>query len=279
MKRIFREKTTAERLNYGKGRLKRALPETVMLVLMFLMLFAAVSCGKEKESGADSERDRGEPTLTDEAATHFQFVYPVEGDLCADIQILNYGHIYIKLFPEDAEYACDNFVTKARNGEYDGTAVSSSVKGYYVQGGKPLDKTKKEESIWGGGFSNEISERLLPVRGAVCMANQGTNGTNAMQFFFVTTPADVVSALDAPLRERYGMGLKDYLRSNYNADLSDDQLNMCYTYGGAPWIYGHNTVFAQIFDGFDVLDKIEAELAENDKKDIYIKKITIYEHI
>lgn len=250
-----------------------------LLILFLVCVCLLAGCEKNSRNGTSPERDSNEPTLSDEAEAHYQFVYPAEGDLCADINVLDYGHIYIRLFPEEAEYACDNFVTKARNGEYDGTAISDAVNGYYIQGGQPLDKTKKEESIWGGGFSNEISEKLLPVRGSVCMANQGTNGTNAMQFFFVTTPADVVAALDEPLRERYGMGLKDYLKSNYNANLTDDQLNMFYTYGGAPWIYGHNTVFAQVFDGFDVLDSLESDLSANGNINVYIKKITIYEHL
>ncbi len=257
------------------GRVKRRIGIGMMLILCISLL---AGCGK-KEEAPRNIIDGNEPTLSDEAATHYQFVYPVEGDLCADIEILNYGHIYIKLFEDEAQYACDNFVTKARNGEYDGTAISNAEEGYYIQGGEPLDKTKVEESIWGGGFSNEISEKLLPVRGSVCMANQGVNGTNAMQFFFVTTPAEVVAGLDEPLRERYGQGLKDYLISNYNANLTENQLNMFYAYGGAPWIYGHNTVFAQVFDGFDVLDELENDMAEDSETKIYIKKISIYEHL
>lgn len=249
------------------------------VILICLAMLCLTACNKDSKSDEEIKIESDEPTLSEEAATHYQFVYPKEGDLCADINILDYGHIYIKLFPDETEYACDNFVTKAENGEYDGTLISDFIDGYYIQGGEPLDKTKPEESIWGGGFSNEISEKLLPVRGAVCMANQGVNGTNAMQFFFVTTPSEVVAGLDEPLRERYGMTLSEYLENNYNANLSEEKLNMFYSYGGAPWIYGHNTVFAQVFDGFDVLDGLEQDLKENSDKNIYIKKITIYEHI
>ncbi|MGN0164953.1 MAG: peptidylprolyl isomerase [Lachnospiraceae bacterium] len=254
------------------------MKKRVWISILLFCICCLTACGK-KTGETDRDYETGEPTLSKDAETHYQFVYPVEGDLCADINILDYGHIYIKLFPDEAEYACDNFVTKAGNGEYDGTAISDWINGYYIQGGQPLDKNQKEESIWGGGFSNEISEKLLPVRGSVCMANQGVNGTNAMQFFIVTTPADVVAGLDEPLRERYGMGLKEYLQTNYNANITDAQLNMFTTYGGAPWIYGHNTVFAQVFDGFDVLNALEQDLAENEGTGFYIKKITIYEHL
>ncbi len=249
----------------------------IISVVFLITVLSLCGCGTKKEAGEKPENS-SEPTLSDEAETHYQFIYPKEGDLCADIYILNYGHVYIRLFDEEVPYACDNFITKAENGEYDGTKISDAVVGYYVQAGKLLDTEKKAESIWGGGFSNEISDKLFPVRGSVCMANQGEDGTNAMEFFFVTTQSDVVQGLEEPLRERYGMSLNEYLKSVYHTDLTEEQLNMFNEYGGAPWIYGHNTVFAQVFDGFDVLDEIEKGLNENSRENIYIKKITIYEH-
>ncbi len=250
-----------------------------IIPLVFAMLLSLTACGKNDYSDQIRTYDSDEPTLSEEASDEYQFVYPVEGDLCADINILDYGHIYIKLFEEEAPAAVENFVSKARSGDYNGTKISAAVDGYYVQAGKPIDSEVAEESIWGGGFSNEISDRLFPVRGSVCMANQGEDGTNAMEFFFVTTPASVISGLDEPLRERYGMGLQDYLKSIYSTELSDAQLKKFTTYGGAPWIYGHNTVFAQIFDGFDVLDALEEAMSGGTTGTIYIKKITIYEHV
>ena len=249
------------------------------LCLCLLIFLLSASCSKaKKDVYAPEGNDLKEKTLSDAAQEYYQYRYPEEGQLCADIFILDYGHIYVRLFDEDAPAAVENFRVKAEKGQYSGTLVSKAVKDYYVQGGKPLTEEEKEESIWGGGFTNEISSRLFPTRGALCMANQGKNGTNAMQFFFVTTAADTVKSLEEPLTERYGLSLKDYLLDNYGTELDDKKLKRFYEYGGAPWLYGHNTVFGQVFKGFDVLDRIEADSAGG-KTDIYIKKITVYEYV
>ena len=248
------------------------------LILSLIICLILTGCGsKDKAVPEDNPDYENEPTLNN-PGDYYQFEYPVEGDLCADIYILDYGHVYVKLFDKDAKNACDNFVTKARKGEYDGTVISGFEKDYYIQGGSCLDKEKKEESIWGGGFSNEISDRLNPYRGALCMANQGTDGTNAMQFFIVTAKAEKIKNLDVPLRERYGMSFREYIESMYFTKLTQAKLDTFYEYGGAPWITGHNTVFGQVFKGFSVLDKLNEDLNGTDKN-VYIKKITVYEHV
>ena len=53
------------------------------------------------------------------------------------------------------------------------------------------------------------------------------------------------------------------------------------TYGGAPWLDGGYTVFGQVFDGLDVVFKIqETETGNNDKpeKDVIIEKITVTDY-
>ena len=250
----------------------------VLLLIMGAALLLSACGNAKKEKYAPEGSDADEPTLSSASQEEYQYRYPTEGDLCADIHILNYGHIYIRLFKEDAPYAVDNFVTKAKKGKYNGTLVSEGVKNYYLQCGKPMTGEEKEESIWGGGFSNEISDRLYPTRGSVCMANQGNADSNAMQFFFTAGTAKTVQGLEAPLKERFGIGLKEYLKKNYETELSDEQLGRFMMYGGAPWIYGHNTVFAQVFKGYDVMDAVIAASAAGTEP-IYIKKISVYEYV
>ena len=40
-----------------------------------------------------------------------------------------------------------------------------------IQGGDPTGTGKGGQSIWGKEFKNETSDKLIPVRGALCMAN------------------------------------------------------------------------------------------------------------
>jgi len=52
-----------------------------------------------------------------------------------------------------------------------------------IQTGDPTGTGKGGESIYKGKFQDEFDEQLKHVRGAVAMANGGTN-TNQSQFFF-----------------------------------------------------------------------------------------------
>ena len=74
------------------------------------------------------------------------------------------------------------------------------------------------------------------------------------------------------------MTFSDYLKEAYNTKLTEEQLNFYYTYGGAPWLYGHQTVFGQVVDGFDVLDTIsEAKVTSHcvPNPGIFIESVTV----
>ena len=58
------------------------------------------------------------------------------------------------------------------------------------------------------------------------------------------------------LVEYKGYTLQEYMKAGFKTEMPDEVLNEYMTYGGAPWLHGHHTVFGQIYDGFDVLDKI-----------------------
>ena len=59
-----------------------------------------------------------------------------------------------------------------------------------------------------------------------------------------------------PLDNRYNITLSQYLKEAYGTEVTEEQLQLYETYGGAPWLYGHNTVFGQIYEGYDVLDAV-----------------------
>ena len=90
------------------------------------------------------------------------------------------------------------------------------------------------ESIWGGSFEDEFSDKLLNVRGALSMANAGPN-TNGSQFFIV------------------------------QADET-------------PWLNGKHTVFGQVIEGMDVVDKIAGvavDMYDKPREDVKIETIEI----
>ena len=228
-----------------------------------------------------TEDDGTEPALRPEAQEIYQFRTPVQGDLCAEFSVTGYGAIRVKLFAAEARKAVENFKTLAENGFYDGTKIARIIGDYCVQAGDKEGLGVSGESIYGGGFADEIVDTLRPVRGALCMANLGTESSNTIQFFFVQTKAEVVRSLRDPLENRFHLSLSQYLKEAYDTEMSDNELAYYEVYGGAPWLYGHNTVFGQIYEGFEVLDalaeaKVTSRLRPNPP--IVIEKVRIFRY-
>lgn len=271
----------------GRKEIGTTVKRTGMLLLMVAVCLLTISCGKAKpeKNGENSDvtetptptryYNSKEPTLSEEAKTFYQFEEPAAGDIVVTIQFKKYGKITIKLFPKEAPKAVENFVTLAKQGCYENSKLTRVIADYLIQSSNAQGYTS---SIYGGGFAVETSSELRPVRGALCMADAGEDGTNTSSFYIVATKAGVLRGLSDPLDARYQMSFSDYLKEAYNTSLSEKELDFYYTYGGAPWLYGHQTVFGQVIDGFEVLDTIcEAKVTSKcvPNPGIFIENITV----
>ena len=176
------------------------------------------------------------------------------------------GDITIKLFPEEAPLAVENFLTHAKEGYYNGIIFHRVITGCMIQGGDPDGKRTSGQSIWSGkddsidagnGFKNEISAFLYNIRGALAMANAGAD-TNGSQFFINQNPADASGQL--------------------SSGKTPGKIIEAYKHGGNPSLDGSYTVFGQVIEGMDVVDKIASvETDSNDKPttDVTINSIEI----
>ncbi|MDD2679300.1 MAG: peptidylprolyl isomerase [Candidatus Omnitrophica bacterium] len=96
------------------------------------------------------------------------------------------GDIEIKLMPETAPKACENFTQLVEKGYYNGLIFHRVIKGFMIQGGDPTGTGAGGESIWGKPFADEVSSDVkFDQRGILAMANAGPN-TNGSQFFITT---------------------------------------------------------------------------------------------
>ena len=101
----------------------------------------------------------------------------------------NQGLIEIKLIPEVAPKACENFLRLVEKGYYNGIIFHRVIKGFMIQGGDPTGTGRGGSSIWGEPFEDEVREDIVFDRpGLVAMANAGAN-TNGSQFFITTAKA------------------------------------------------------------------------------------------
>jgi peptidylprolyl isomerase domain and WD repeat-containing protein 1 len=106
-----------------------------------------------------------------------------------------YGDITLRLFPQHAPKAVENFVTHARNGYYNNVIFHRVIRKFMIQTGDPLGDGTGGESIWGKDFSDEFTPELRHDKPyMLSMANAGP-GTNASQFFVTTEKAVSLSNL------------------------------------------------------------------------------------
>ena len=110
-----------------------------------------------------------------------------------------YGDITIRLFPDAALKAVENFVTHARNGYYNNVIFHRVIRKFMIQTGDPLGDGTGGESIWGKGFEDEFSPSLRHDKPyMVSMANAGPV-TNGSQFFVTTEKAVSTSLLECEM--------------------------------------------------------------------------------
>jgi len=191
----------------------------------------------------------------------YQLTKPSKGDIVA-VMKTNMGTIKIKLFHEDAPMAVENFVRLSQKGYYNGVSFHRVIQNFMIQSGDPQGTGRGGESIWGEPFPDEISKRLYNIRGALSMANRGPD-TNGSQFFIVQAPS-----FGSRTVENYvSRGMERSIINKYSK------------IGGAPWLDGGYTVFGQVYEGMEVVDKIAAvEVNNNDKpvESVYIVEVKTY---
>lgn len=98
----------------------------------------------------------------------------------------NQGIIELKLMPDIAPKACDNFIKLVEKGYYNGIIFHRVIKNFMIQGGDPSGTGRGGESIWGASFEDEVDNNVsFDKPGILAMANAGPN-TNGSQFFITT---------------------------------------------------------------------------------------------
>ncbi|WP_229084830.1 peptidylprolyl isomerase [Enterococcus dispar] len=166
------------------------------------------------------------------------------------------GNIKMKLFPDIAPKAVENFITHAKKGYYDGLTFHRVINDFMIQGGDPKGDGTGGESIWGEGFAAEPSNQLYHIRGALAMAQSQQPNSIGSQFYIVQNKDDMSDGL-----------LKGWV---------PDKIIDAYKKGGYPSLDGSYTVFGQVIEGMDVVDKIAAVKTDtNDKPETPVKIKTI----
>lgn len=174
------------------------------------------------------------------------------------------GRMVVELFNETPLHR-DNFLKLAREHYLDSTLFHRVIQGFMIQGGDPDSKKADDRSITLGdggppySLPAEIRPGLFHRKGALAAAREGDDinperRSSGSQFYLVQ--GRTWSAADLQqLRERVNTRLPDSLQVHYTAD----QVETYGTLGGTPHLDGNYTVFGQLVEGMDVLDRIAAQ--------------------
>lgn len=164
------------------------------------------------------------------------------------------GNIVILLY-DDTPLHRDNFIKLAGEGVYDGTLFHRVIKGFMIQGGDPDSKNAKAGQMLGEGdlgykIPAEFRENHINRRGALCAARQGDDvnpkkESSASQFYIVQG-------------RKWSDGEMNMMEQRFGKKYSDEHRKIYAEEGGAPHLDGDYTVFGEVLEGMDVVDKIAA---------------------
>ena len=247
-------KTQVNDMISNKGKKNTKLIAYIASIVVLVMVVAIILV-------MNKEPEFGETTIPDKIC---QYSEPVDGEIVAEIHVKGYGVIKVKFFETIAPKAVENFVTHAKNGYYEGVTFHRVMNDFMIQGGDPEGTGRGGDSIWGKDFEDEFSKHLIPVRGALCMANAGEN-TNGSQFFIVQ-------------KNKYQA---EYVLNFRQKGVDPDLIEYYKKNGGTGWLYEAHTVFGQVYEGMDIVDKIAATAVDGNSKpleSVIIEKIVVKEY-
>lgn len=239
---------------------------------------SAAASATEAVSSPSSAADDGRIRPDDGKKLGYQLEKPANGEEIA-VLTTSMGVVKLRLFPEAAPKTVENFKGLINKGYYNGLTFHRVIKDFMIQGGDPKGDGTGGESIWGKEFNDEYNANLVNIRGSVSMANAGKN-TNGSQFFInqrgnseainwanFQQAYDVYKQSPDAFVQQYGGGWLDMTK------VTDGYKKFYDEHGGNPNLDGAyniveqgHSVFAQVIEGMDVVDKIAATAVDSNDK-------------
>lgn len=162
----------------------------------------------------------------------------------------DFGVCVIKLYNETPLHR-DNFLKLVKDKFYNGLLFHRVIENFMIQGGDPSSIHAKKGELLGNGSVDytipaEFRDSLFHKKGALAAArnNNPEKASSGCQFYLVQGTIFTDAGLDSLEEFRIGRKIPEYQREVYE------------TIGGVPYLDQNYTVFGEIVDGMDVLDKI-----------------------
>lgn len=174
------------------------------------------------------------------------------------------GTIVVKLYNETPLHR-DNFIKLVKEKFYDGVLFHRVIADFMIQGGDPDSKNAAPNARLGSGDvgytipAEIISPALYHKKGALAAARQGDNvnpqkASSGCQFYIVEGKTFTDAELDNMQRGRM---MRAGAATNDSTYMYSQQAREDYkTIGGTPHLDGGYTVFGEVVNGIETVEKI-----------------------
>ena len=213
-------------------------------------------------------------------------LFPVSCGAQNDVKVRMYtteGVIELRLYDETPKHR-DNFIKLVNEHCYDSLLFHRVIKDFMVQGGDPDSRNAARGTLLGEGDlgykvdAEFMPERYFHRRGVLAAAREGDDvnpekASSASQFYIVWGKVythDELANLKTFYKRRTGIDL----------NITPEQEAAYTTVGGTPHLDGSYTVFGEVVNGLDVVDRIQNVACDrNDRpfEDVRIIKVEIIE--
>jgi cyclophilin family peptidyl-prolyl cis-trans isomerase len=174
------------------------------------------------------------------------------------------GDIKVKLYNETPKHK-DNFIKLVENGFYNGSIFHRVINQFMIQGGGANNGTKDV----GYTIPAEINAKFFHKKGALAAArmpdqinpNKESSGS---QFYIVQG-------------RKYDDAELNAVEQRSNKKFTEEERNAYKNIGGTPHLDGNYTVFGEVIEGNDVIDKIASVKTGAGDKPLEDIKMTIVE--
>lgn len=183
----------------------------------------------------------------------------------------NYGDMKAILYNETPLHR-DNFIKLVKEGYYDGTLFHRVIDGFMIQGGDPNSKTAKPNQQLGQGgpgytIPAEFKQELIHKKGALAAARMGDNvnpqkASSGSQFYIAQG-------------KRYTTDELNMLQARMGKQFNQTQKDAYVNEGGVPFLDYEYTVFGQVIEGLEVIDKIAKVQKDRFDRPVEDVKMTI----
>ncbi len=164
----------------------------------------------------------------------------------------DFGDMYVVLHDKTPKHK-ENFLKLTQEGFYNGLLFHRIIEGFMIQGGDPKSKEAKPGERLGNGdvgytIPAEFDPTLFHYKGALSAArdNNPQKASSGCQFYVVQGKPQT----EAQLKQS---------EARSGATHTEEQKKVYETAGGAPHLDQNYTVFGQVIQGLDVLDKIATQ--------------------